>query len=29
MDRLLKALVGDGASEATRESFRQRLATAR
>jgi len=25
MDRLLKALVGDGASEATRESFRQRL----
>jgi len=26
MDRLLKALVGDGASEATRESFRQRLA---
>ena len=26
MDRLLKALVGDGASEATRESFRQRIA---
>jgi len=26
MDRLLKSLVGDGASEATRESFRQRLA---
>ncbi len=25
MDRLLKALVGDGASEATRESFRQRI----
>ena len=25
MDRLLKALVGDGASEATRESFRQRV----
>lgn len=25
MDRLLKALVGDGASEATRESFKQRL----
>ena len=25
MDRLLKALVGDNASEATRESFRQRL----
>ena len=26
MDRLLKALVGDGASEATRESFKARLA---
>jgi ATP-dependent HslUV protease ATP-binding subunit HslU len=26
MDRLLKALVGDGASEATREAFRQRIA---
>jgi ATP-dependent HslUV protease ATP-binding subunit HslU len=26
MDRLLKALVGDSASEATRESFRQRIA---
>ena len=26
MDRLLKALVGDGASEATRKSFRQRIA---
>ena len=26
MDRLLKALVGEGASEATRESFRQRIA---
>lgn len=25
MDRLLKALVGDGASEATREAFRQRI----
>ena len=25
MDRLLKALVGEGASEATRESFRQRI----
>ena len=25
MDRLLKAIVGDGASEATRESFRQRI----
>ena len=25
MERLLKALVGDGASEATRESFRQRV----
>ena len=25
MDRLLRALVGDGASEATRESFRQRI----
>ena len=25
MERLLKALVGDGASEATRESFRQRI----
>jgi ATP-dependent HslUV protease ATP-binding subunit HslU len=25
MDRLLKALVGDGASEATRESFKQRI----
>ena len=25
MDRLLKALVGDGASEATRESFRKRI----
>ena len=25
MDRLLKTLVGDGASEATRESFRQRI----
>jgi ATP-dependent HslUV protease ATP-binding subunit HslU len=25
MDRLLKALVGDGASEATRQSFRQRI----
>ncbi len=25
MDRLLQALVGDGASEATRESFRQRI----
>ena len=26
MDRLLRALVGEGASEATRESFRQRIA---
>ncbi len=26
MDRLLKVLVGDGASEATRESFRERIA---
>jgi ATP-dependent HslUV protease ATP-binding subunit HslU len=25
MDRLLKALVGESASEATRESFRQRV----
>jgi ATP-dependent HslUV protease ATP-binding subunit HslU len=29
MDRLLRALVGDNASEATRESFRQRMTRAR